>query len=670
MKRKKKGSSMLLTVAIFGILSIVGTSMLAVTTANYKIRIQENNRIKNLYSAESGIELAYVELLNCVEEAIKQGREEARKSENTILSESQKNKVFKLKYTESLKSQLAVDRRYSFSSGDATVSFDVDDDSISSDTGEGSLLITLNSYFRDSDSKERIVSVEYTVDIPDYVQTGIISDVNALNYSIATDGNLYINNVRGTNFNVYGDLWIRGRRSGDINFDPIINKYEGGAHLTQSDVIFNGSLITPANVTLNGSELEVKDSIFAENVLLGTASHNQDGDKAKLITRNIYLANDLVITSMNGVASIDNFYGFNDARTVVNGNEVRGSSSIIVNSENWVNNWSDTNIDGYKLKINDNAYIMGSAYLKLDDVIYQTGESVALKGNYMAYAYPFLGDIENTEYVYLDPYLFIDKNGEGVDLSVVDKAEHFKYINDNNIMEIKKSIISLPDNTYTIGAAVSGEEVIGSSYQVDIEETINSLKEEFVKQAYFMGEGGNGVAQFEKGEPDSEHIVNGKINWDNAGRNMDSYEDGLYYYFKTSDDIHVVVVDDADTEISIQEGIEYNALLIKNAKTNKAVSNWAFSKKDEQVIVIAKGKVNCNWLNNFNAVILAAGDVTIEGCNGSIGTEKKLTDIINESNQLKAVLGPLFDETISEDVIETTIDIKELVSKGKWTLVK
>jgi hypothetical protein len=59
MMRKKRGSS-LVSVAILSFLLItVGTAMVSMTVGDYKMRMTESTRIKNLYSSESGLDVAY-----------------------------------------------------------------------------------------------------------------------------------------------------------------------------------------------------------------------------------------------------------------------------------------------------------------------------------------------------------------------------------------------------------------------------------------------------------------------------------------------------------------------------------------------------------------------------------------------------------------------------------
>lgn len=59
MVRKKRGSSLVIVVIISGILITVGAAMLSMTLGDYKMRMTESTRIKDLYSSESGLDRAY-----------------------------------------------------------------------------------------------------------------------------------------------------------------------------------------------------------------------------------------------------------------------------------------------------------------------------------------------------------------------------------------------------------------------------------------------------------------------------------------------------------------------------------------------------------------------------------------------------------------------------------
>ena len=139
--------------------------------------------------------------------------------------------------------------------------------------------------------------------------------------------------------------------------------------------------------------------LYAENIFVGKGNNIKNiknslaGDKLSA-----YLANDLVIDSEDAIVTMGNFYGFNDVNTIDKNNldmmneMARGSSSIIINSMEWPK-------DNAKIDIRTSAYIMGAAYINTSTP-YQTGESVALKGNYEAYTAPVNGNYNESHYEY------------------------------------------------------------------------------------------------------------------------------------------------------------------------------------------------------------------------------------------------------------------------------
>ena len=95
----------------------------------------------------------------------------------------------------------------------------------------------------------------------------------------------------------------------------------------------------------------------------------------------VYTSNDLSLYATKSHINIDKYYGINDIggeRTV--DKDYNSSSSIIVNTDDIGTK------DGSSINIGD-AIINGTAYINTSTP-YQTGESVAVKGNYRAYTIP------------------------------------------------------------------------------------------------------------------------------------------------------------------------------------------------------------------------------------------------------------------------------------------
>ncbi|MHC1685753.1 MAG: hypothetical protein AB6733_22965 [Clostridiaceae bacterium] len=91
LRKKKKGSTMVTVVAIFGILTIVGTVTLSLTLSGFKLRNLESSKIENQYSAEAGIDETKKIVEIAVDSSIKKANMDVYE-ENKILS-SQLNKV-------------------------------------------------------------------------------------------------------------------------------------------------------------------------------------------------------------------------------------------------------------------------------------------------------------------------------------------------------------------------------------------------------------------------------------------------------------------------------------------------------------------------------------------------------------------------------------------------
>ncbi|BCZ45244.1 hypothetical protein psyc5s11_13110 [Clostridium gelidum] len=83
MVRKKRGSSLVTVVIISGILITVGTAMLSMTIGDYKMRTTESTRIENLYSSESGLDVAYDVLIKTFDAAAIYGVNQVEKYKKT-----------------------------------------------------------------------------------------------------------------------------------------------------------------------------------------------------------------------------------------------------------------------------------------------------------------------------------------------------------------------------------------------------------------------------------------------------------------------------------------------------------------------------------------------------------------------------------------------------------
>lgn len=672
-KRKTKGSSMLLVIAVFGILATLALAMLGATYANYRLRVEENNRVKNLYSAESGIDKAYARITKVVEIAIEEGIA-AGNNETTI---KKQNEIFKGVYKDYIDDNLIdyVSGEYVVNSNKAEVKCELKAPALEKE-GLDYKIVKLTSTYKDDKGKERVVSVAYNLVTPEDYRILDKADGNTsklINYTLAADGNLTIatdsSHVKEGKVEVDGNLWIQGLRSEDMVNNPTVDKYKGGIEINNTDIEFKGQVNTAANITVDKSKInfkaitledkEVDNKVYAENIFLGSLADGDvdsgidvDSSKAEL-----YLANDLVIGASDAKINIKNLYGFNDLNIALptdDGQVVRGSSSIIINSMKWPNNKGN-------LTVTDSAYLMGSAYIKTHREPYQTGESVALKGNYKAYAKDSNGNYKDSQYEYLDPLVLITKDAQGQPLNVVDKAEHFVDYSNSSNASIRAKGISLPQKTYTAGAYISEGKAHGNSVNLNTEELdkVENMKKRFVQAVYYMGNEDFDVNKFQQGK--AVYTVENQINWDGVSSLIANRGNIIQL-----ENMVILLNDDENRDIEISDD-----KLILRHENKEATYNKEFNRdesKDITYIVVTKGDVNYNGTKDYKGTIISLKDINIKNSKGLIGTAKLSEDEIKDKKN-KGVLDFIFTQG-KNLVTERTILATDLITKEKWTLEK
>ncbi len=708
-KRKTKGSSMLLVIIIFGILSTLGIAMIGATYGSYKLRVEENNRVKNLYSAESGIDLAYTKMNTVIGEALESAKETAESAtidENKITSIKDKNNIFKITFndyilgnidgleTDDLEKQ--VSGEYEVNGMKATIQCELTENVASKveiftvkDGKEtpgviNNKKVKLTSTYKDASGKERKVSVSYDLSIPyDYFTLdkadGEASKV--INYSIATDENLVIENNAGikSSMKIQGDIWVQGTRSDSIEENPTTEKYSGGIEIANTNVDFLGEVNTASNITVDGGEVSFNSSdssivnnAFAENIFLGNINKADESSGIKLFgdKANVFLANDLVIGSSDAKVDIKNFYGFNDLNIpsgINNEKAARESSSIIINSMTWPGNKAGSNTG--HVNINESAYIMGAAYIKTKDAPYQTGESVSLKGNYKAYSQPAEGSYNSGQYEYLDPLVLLTKNAKGEALSLKDKESQF--VNYSKSVQLRTSSITLPiDKTFTAGAYISNDKVQSSKgvLSTEVQENLKKFKRAFVESVYYMDKNKaytdeTGIdatidADFKSGTVRT--TVNDEINWDSVSTLIS--EGGNIIDLGN---IKVVLNDVEDNVVTVDN----NKIVIKDKNGTSIENDEALYDSKYKYVIVSKGKVNYNSSKGYNGGIYSLKDITLNNQSGivGLGTVLTLEELNNEAN--RGVLDLIFSEgkyLKTERLITST----DLITKEKWTLEK
>ncbi|WP_297520660.1 pilus assembly PilX N-terminal domain-containing protein [uncultured Clostridium sp.] len=533
MLNKKKGNVLIVVVAMFAFISILIMSVMTMTTGGFKLRKDESARIENFYGADSGIDIAESITVELIEEAIEKGNDEVESY--TGLTDEQKNEVFrheyanyiKVNFTKEIDNTTETSIRYDKYEKEgqpikvAVKKFEeVLIDNTAGDKVLENFAVALESSFKDDKDKDRIVSVNYTLDIPDYgvetIEKPFVSDKsNLLDYLIATDGNLYMD-INGSTA-IYGDLWVNGR-------DSITDRFERGIHIKggsnkptgqKGDINIDGKVITRGAISLNNTIIDFHENTYSRdfkvtgegNVINGRITSEKNTD-FKTPLQDIYVYNDLVFESVDSKLNMKNYYGLNDINEYETGfteadlSEAERSSSIIVNSEDFGSN--------SKIKM-DEMYVSGTAYIgginPMDGLKnYQSGESVVINRNTKPYTDRQL--LESMTAAGREEYLFkyksplhivdqiyIDADKDYRDLNLNEKIElvekHYGLKIDNpneknnemksNDKDLFNGIEVTSGNIRTTGVGYANGKAHGSNTDFDLD----NQQEEFVKEVYY-----------------------------------------------------------------------------------------------------------------------------------------------------------------------------------------
>lgn len=548
-------------------------------------------------------------------------------------------------------------------------------DGIKPDENNEKYTIVVKSEFKTQAEKtnsvgdnSRTVQATYTMSVPNYSDiyfqksTGDLKEYLAIqDRGLTIGGNMYVNNLN--NLTVDGGIFVKGNSSNVTPENITYQKYLGGITLNNSKAVtFNNDVITAntfnvvdnINATINGN-------LYARNVYagkiqpgnLGVANgstlniDNKEEDKGQVI-----IDNDITLKANSTKINIDKFYGINDKtiKSDVDKAKEKNSSCIIVNGN------SSSNVN-----IKTSAYIMGVAYIDTKDEAgtqsqpYKTGESVAVKGNYIAYAIPDLNKPYET-FSYYNPLYLLDYDGGGDEVS--QKSEHFKNYWYGKLKDENTGGISLPNNTKSIGAIVykdsagklqvknDRETFIGSDTEQNI---ILPKRREYAKKVYNMGQpekDDNDLTEKEKvylqDLYDSKPGVSSQYTVDTLMKFPPNFnpEDNIYGY-KRSDELkndvkEKAIFNSTGTEIVIQ-GDNFN----NTNNTNKIVID-ALHNKEIHAVIATYGKVTIDGDVNFKGTIIAKGNLDVIGKTGNKktsitydpevveGIEAKYTDLFRD----------------------------------------
>lgn len=531
-RKKKKGSTFVIVVVVMAIIFTTGTTILAVTANDYKMRINQSKKLQNLYEADSGLDVVENIIIKTSQEAIKYADKEVKKKftelDDKDRSKDKINEIFKDKFYEFLTVRnkeilnekeveileyLILEKKYIKSileSGkleyDSAISnienrfiIEIPEGGYVKNTNNGkvsNITIEVKSNFESTEGQlknKKTVSTKYSITAPDYN-----SEITSINIYpvfdgkvITADGNMNVESLGNKSIvNISGDIWVQGNNNLGNNPAYTFDKYIGGIKLENTSFNINGNIYTANTFHLNNlvNESSVNGNIYAKNIYVGK-SINSNVSKLNNISfeKNVVVNNDLALNATNSSIVIkNNFYGINEKTTEVStANKALSSSSIIVNDT------SNTST----ITVNKDSYIMGVAYLNATDESgnkYQTGESVAVKGNYLAYTDDddVLNGATNVTLKYYSPLQLLEsKNGQS---NAIMKADYFAeyYSKNNNSYNFNDGGVSLKKSVKSVGASVKDNQ--GNIQKSNINDSdisiVNEQRNEFARNVFAMGD--------------------------------------------------------------------------------------------------------------------------------------------------------------------------------------
>ena len=805
MRRKKRGSSLVSVAILSCLLVTVGTAMVSMTVGDYKMRMTESTRIKNLYSSESGLDVAYDILVKTFDaaatysvkkvEVFKQSddfiinvaknlKEQVSSLKNDITdirngnSDSKEEQIKeKNKQIDSLNKQIkieedaAIDACFKSNFNDfvymnepqediskintlankdelrkcikdkeyikdvnkitkseryAEVIFNTDANNIialfvdnetegdnggityediNSDSQNGRNYVTrkytikISSKFKTEDTNgttERKLQSTYEMTVPDYKDVAFSeSNVELPKYTFLNDKALLIGGnmkITDANFDVNGNIFVEGNGYNDIDVGTqtrAYDKYNGGIVLdagSSKKVTFTGDVITGRTFNLrNNINATINGNLYAMNVYAGSEKPTDIPSKnstleVKTIDNNggeIIVDNDLTLNAASTGITMDKFYGINDKNikynneTGVNGSNKsdkplgRTSSSIIVNEHS-----------GSTIIISTEAYIMGVAHINTTNG-YSTGESIGVKGNYIAYANQDTNN-PNEKFKYDDPLQLLDED------NVITKSEHFvDYWTGKQGLDNEG--IDLPEtNTYSIGAIVykDSNNPKGSSYTLDnIPSIIGDKQKEFASKVYNVG--AETLTENQK-----------QILYKSLGNNRKNVSDLMYMdgadddytkinqmFFKKYGNITDVPDEQNNNEKTIFS--DKNIKIIEGDKDeivrdgDDSIIIKVVSGKTLNAFIATSGKVTMEGNVTIQGNIIAEGDLEVSGVDGKTVTyNPDLSQRIQASNVelFNSVFGHMREDSdgalTNGANINVQYDINKFIKNRLWKIVK
>lgn len=498
-----------------------------------------------------------------------------------------------------------------------------------------------------------------------------------------------------TTLKVANDISVLG--GGSTN-DTAIELKKGAKLIaeTASDLVSSSRIATSKDIVLNGNTTlsTGTNPIYYRNLYIGKS----DTTETINITFNgdAVAEDDLEINSEGTVnieqSSGSNYYGFNDT----NNKGPDSSSSIVINSKTLAN----------KRLVLGNLYLAGRAFIEdvrgtsnvpvydgngkitgYADTTYKTGESIAIKGNYLAYQTPLFDPQENNymfspDKIIFSTYFMDRKSNDEKQHAPINLADGFsvkptdykdgesfdvnrkwKYFSEYARLcsSLVKSIPVTSEVRYTEGTVFDNVgNVVGSS-NVNATDTSfrDNLATEYEKYTRYFGYrpvDADGNVDTSKAK---DKIFGGWIKSFSDNTKITSITDGKYYLIMDNGNVSVslsgngnkgIIVCKGDLTINLNGDAKFGGVLIVGG--NLTVNGGTLTLEDAKDEVI--NTVIGNYLGT-NTNKLGENGATVEGITGNQGNVFNAFEYDGSGSTY-----------IVTEIGDELVDINELIGITNW----
>lgn len=509
----KRGSTLITVLMIMAVLSLLGTAILALAVTNYRLRLTEEKAKASFYLAESGLEQAFGIIAAEIAEGVNRGNEAVNQlleefiaaerelvqmsigsdspyfspylnEDGSINEEAVKAKInewlpdFQQAYRNYINNQSSLPSKLTNPANYKSVegSPDVQKPELQlageviNFSGSSPYEITLVSSYSLDGVRQR-VKLTFQLQTPDRILPNLffentfveVTDSPLWDNIISTNKNLYIS---GGAASLHGDVFVKGtippsagERIHTENFGGVIIGINSmGEQVPASSAEIDGNLFSEsnANTRADDSSLSVTKNAYINSLVAQAGTENT----SLQIGASLYTKDDVELNGGRARIQIgSNYYGFSDGSQAANHDE---SSSIVINSPDI------QEPDGSYIQIGGSSFIAGTVYINSPNdagLLYQTGESVAIQGNYRAYGAILPGDEREYGFEEFGPLVLINgyyEHGNFRQLNVNDKSNHIyqAFESENNFLGLDTGYfnrINIGNVLQSIGAYIINE---------------------------------------------------------------------------------------------------------------------------------------------------------------------------------------------------------------------